>query len=85
MNKSKQEIILKALINGQTIVRNGLYYAMSEDMDICSVGLKTKSDGTEEEILLRTMFDFAEFMNWCDSFTDDEIINISFNYVIKGD
>lgn len=76
--KTKQEIVLKALLNGTEIHGDhGMIYCISEDNKF---GIKmTNEDG--EECVMITDFSLNWFIKFCDSLTPEQITNIVLNSI----
>ncbi len=72
--KTKQEIVLKALLNGAEINgEHGMIYCMSEDNKF---GIKmTNEDG--ENCVMITDWSLNWFIKFCDGLTPEQITNIT--------
>lgn len=81
MKKNKRhnaEILISYLLDGHTIKKDGIKYVLSDDFCLCEEGISENTLSKEKKIVLLKInfgeFSLKSFINWANSFTDEEIL-----------
>ena len=84
--KSKAIILLRGLLEGYVVVKNGNKYRFSDDNYLCQEVISEDTKTGEKKIVLLKIslgVELKAFIEWANSFTDDEIIINTANFVLN--
>lgn len=71
-------LFYKALQAGSIVELDGQRFAIGEDGNVGVILRKTRSDGTEIELVGRAEYSLNYFMKKCEDLSDEEILNLVF-------
>jgi len=86
IRKHKAAILLKILLKGHYIIKDNVKYLLSEDYSLCQEAVsENTSTKAKVKVLLKVNLgiELKDFINWANSFTDDEIFTTSANSVLN--
>jgi len=85
-NVCKAEVIYKSLAQGNIIEKDGQFYGMGEEGDLCVRMLKevmVDNKITTEEMWLSMNYYMIGLYRWCETFSDEEMVIIISNTILN--
>lgn len=77
--KHKSEIVLRALLQGQTLEVDGYKYCLSDDYRLCIEATKEVENSPDETVLLASDMYFDNFMRMCANLPESAVTLLAMN------